>query len=125
MAKRTTAFIIGIIFSVIGLIAILNNFLPYFNIISFLFNKTVLEILITLGGIFLFFHSFSIKAFTRKLISILASLLLIFLGLFPFILDYRLIDLSFVPVLKISPIMLEIIVLFYGIYLISDSFISY
>lgn len=118
--KAILSFFIGLVLFLIGLTQILKITLP------FSLNRLHLEILIALGGLFLFYDSFSIGHNITKLLSILAGILIALLGLIPLLIELNLLTmLPFIAVLKINTLMLQSILIIFGLYLMIDSFIMY
>jgi|TARA_Y100000310_G_scaffold11351_1_gene11950 hypothetical protein len=113
MDKRS--FLVGLIFLFYGLISLLD-----IEILEFLFEKTIEESLILFGGIYLLFTLFK-GSINVKLATLSASLILIFIGLFPLLVKYRILNLNFVPILDVSQSFLEIVIIVFGIYTLVDS----
>jgi hypothetical protein len=119
---RKTGVLIGVILLVYSLIAILNTYFDLFSPVNFLFNKVLIEILIMVGGIYIFYISVIDKT---KLLAAIVGVLLFIIGLFPFLIDLRLLPkLSFIPILAIDKIIFILVILFYSVYLLIDSFIQ-
>ena len=108
-------FIIGVLFLLYGLLSFLE-----IKSLEFLFTESIMGLLILVGGFYLL--SNSLKGNVKvKTASIVAGIILIFLGVFPLLINFKLLNINFVPILDIRDF-LEIIIILYGLFLISDSF---
>ncbi len=109
------SFVIGILFLLYGLLSLIE-----LEFLEFLFTTTIVDSVIVLAGIYLLFILYK-KTLNVKIATILASLILIFMGLFPLLIEFRLISLNFIPILDLNKEFLEVIIIVFGIYNIVDS----
>ncbi|MBI2663264.1 hypothetical protein HYX15_01890 [Candidatus Woesearchaeota archaeon] len=110
------SFAVGLIFLIYGLISLMS-----IESLEYLFTQTIEESMILFGGIFLLF-TLSKSSANVKLMTIISSLILIFLGLFPLLIRFRIMEFSFLPIIDISRNFLEVVIIVFGIYSIIDSF---
>ena len=123
LKKRLISFLVGLLLFAFGVVSFLRSLKYFINLPEFLFNPVLLEVLIAIGGIFLLFDSFSIGHGKTKFLAVVIGLLLATLGLIPILIKLDLLGfLPFIATLKIKPIILEAILVFYGAYLIVDTF---
>ncbi len=123
--KRAISLVLGILLFAFGIIPLVKQYSSYFsNIPDALFNPIVLEVLIAVGGIFLLYDSFNIGHGRTKFLAVLLGLLLALLGLVPILIQFELLGfLPFIAALKINKITMELILIFYGAYLVVDVFV--
>ena len=83
-------------------------------------------VLLFLGGLFLLYDSFSVvdeKTKRMRLMTILLGLLLAVIGLVPLLIHYSFFDfLNFIPVVKIPIQVLDVLLVFYGAFLVVNAF---
>lgn len=112
--KKKERLILGIILVVIAILSMLN--------IGKLFNNTFLELVIIIGGAIFLREVYVHERGVIRNMGLLVSSLVILLGLVPLLIDYRLLSFfSFMPILTIKKIFLELVVIIFGGYLIFDS----
>ena len=95
---------------------------------AFLGSDIALKIFLFLAGIVLLYDSFSFRSLRGniKITSVVTGLLLAFLGAFPLLNQFGLLDfLPFVLNLTISPAVLAGMLLFYSLYLLWDTYMLF
>ena len=95
---------------------------------AFLGSDIALKIFLLLAGIVLLYDSFSFRSFRGnvKITSVVTGLILAFLGAFPLLNQFGLLDfLPFVVNLTLSPAVLAGVLLFYSIYLLWDTYLLF
>jgi len=124
--KIVFSFLIGALSIVIGGVPFLN--LKFLESMPWLFSLTNIKIALLIGGLMLLYDGFQIKnplTGMVKITSLLAGIFLAALGAIPLLLDLGLINqyLPFIATLNISPMMLQGLLVFFGLYLIYDAYI--
>src|SRR3989338_7376356 len=92
MKKRPFKVIIGIIFIIASLVSFFDRALN----IDFIFNKTILNILMITLGSFLIYSFYGVENKTLKIYLMSMATLLLLLGLLPLVLELRFITLAYV-----------------------------
>lgn len=108
----------GVIFGVLGLFSFLFNIGQPFNWVPIIFYEALLlKIALIIAGFLLLYAAFSKLVYgLQKLFSIIAGIIIAFFGTVPLLLDYGIIpfEINF----EISPLILSIVLIIYGVYLI-------
>lgn len=95
---------------------------------AFLGSDIALKIFLFLAGIVLLYDSFSFRSFRGniKITSVITGLILAFLGAFPLLNQFGLLDfLPFVLKLTLGPAVLAGMLLFYSLYLLWDTYMLF
>ena len=108
-------FIVGVLFLLYGLLSLVK-----LESLEFLFTNNIVEAVMLLAGVYLLF-TLNKGAINVKAATLIAALILIALGLFPLLVEFRLLSLDFIPIIDINRSFLEVLIIVFGIYNIVDS----
>lgn len=124
-AKLWITFLVGILFCTLGIFATMFALGVQLNAVTFipgfLYSALVTKIALIIAGLLLLYDSFSMRDWSGRVraTSIIAGLVMAFIGAFPLLLDYGLLNsLPFIVNLAIPDVVLSVLLSFYGIYLI-------
>ncbi len=119
--KLWVSLALGILFTLMGIVATLSFFGINLPLPISLISDTVVEISLVVAGLLLFVDSFSIRTPMGlvKWGSIIIALLLAIIGALPLLIKNNLLGfLPFLVKLTIPPIVLNVLLAFYGLYLL-------
>jgi len=110
---------LGLIAFIYGLLILFEKYLLF----PVIFNKNLISFVIFLFGLIFLYNSIKKRTKLRLLTTITASLMVI-LGLFPLLINLRLLtSLPFIPLLRIPLYLYAIILIAFGIYKIHESLV--
>ncbi len=105
----------------LGLIAFIL-FEKYLTI-PFLFNKNLVALVILVFGLIFLYTTIIERGTHKKVIATITALLMIFLGIFPLLINLRLLtSLPFLPLLRIPLYSFSIILMGFGLYKLYEFF---
>ena len=124
--KTTLSFIIGIICIILGGVPLFK--LKFAAAMPQLFSLMIIKIALLAGGLILLYDGFQMKnplTGMIKITSIIAGLLLAAIGAIPLLIELGWLNknLPFIATLNISPAILQGLLVFFGLYLLYDSYI--
>jgi hypothetical protein len=124
IGQKISSFLVGLICIVLGLLVFINKFYDISFLPAFLFNDLFLKIFLIFGGLFLLYDSLRIGHGLLRVVSFLAGVLVFLVGLVPLLIHFKLLNfLPYFATLTVSSDIIRGILIFFGIYLIVDSFV--
>ncbi|MBI4448300.1 hypothetical protein HY643_04935 [Candidatus Woesearchaeota archaeon] len=119
------SFLAGLIFGALGFFSLLNDLgrgvagLP-----SMIYSLTLVKIALIILGLIILYDSFRISYGAKKLLSIIAGLILAFLGILPSAVELDVVkaSLPFNIDIVLSPLILHAVLIAYAAYLIINAF---
>ena len=123
--KSFYSLVVGGICIFLGLVPLLSELgidLSFIPLV--IFHPIIIKLALVLGGLFLLYDSLSVGIGIIRLVSMMAGVVLAFVGALPLLIELKLLRfLPFIPIVDISPWMLEGVLLFFGLYLVVDAFV--
>ena len=129
--KLWITFCLGLLFTVLGIFSTLFSLGVELDAVSaipgFLYSAMVTKIALIIAGLILLYASFSMRdllSYRIKTTSVIAGIVLAFIGALPLLIDYGLLNdsLPFIVNLSIPNLILSLLLAFYGVYLIISFF---
>lgn len=122
--KALSRFALGVVCIILGGMPLLK--LKFATTMPQVFSLTVTKIALLIGGLFLLYDSLQMKNPLTGMVkgtSILTGLLLAIIGAIPLLIDLGWLNkqLPFIATLTINPVILQGLLVFFGLYLIYDA----
>ena len=109
---------LGLVALIYGLLILLHSFFP----IPLLFNENFISLIILLIGLIFLYNTLTIRR-SHKTLTLVVSLLMVLLGLFPLLINLRLLtSLPFLPMLRIPIYSFSVILIAFGLYKMYEFF---
>jgi len=124
IGAKFSSFVVGVVFIVLGLLSVIGNFYDVSFLPVFFFEDLFLKIILVLGGLFLLYDSFKIGYGMMRVVSFFAGVLVFLIGFIPILIHFKLLNfLPYFATLTLPSEFIKGIVVFFGVYLVIDSFI--
>ena len=121
---KVSSFLVGAACILLGGLKFINNIYDASFLPVFLLDDLLLKVVLVFAGLFLLYDSFRVGYGLLRMVSFFAGVLAFLVGVIPLLIHYKLINfLPYFATLSISSNILRVILMFFGVYLIIDSFI--